>query len=231
MLPSRKRCEGIGHISLIMDIDSFISGIIDDPNECALASAGFTAYYRSLFKLLGPLTSEEFAICSILNFSAQQLSNRTARGPRAHCIAHFTASPLPFFSAAILKLIGYTEVHLLPTAPYSAHTVEQIQQHLSHNNNTEVKGPYLHKTPDLSDVKGSFGLVHLIDCVALPDLDLLCARLSKFTDIIAVGASLSPIGNALSKFNYQPLITRLFETRHVGVFRRDKIPGPREVLR
>jgi hypothetical protein len=169
-------------------------------------------------------------MCCILNFSAQQLSNRTARSPWAHSIAHFTKTPAPFFSAMVLKLVGYTEVHFLPIEPCGGTIVEHIRENLMLNNTTEVRGPYLHSAPDTTSISGQFGLVHLVDLGMIPGLEQITGRFSRFTDIVAIGPSIDQIIQSLKGLEYTPFVEREIGDRRVAVMRRTRLPVARGLV-
>jgi hypothetical protein len=214
-----------------MDIDEFIAGIQFQGGACSLASPGFTSYYSKLLLPLGKLTGEEFAISSILNFSAQQLSNRTRRDSVAHAIAHFTNSPEPFFSAMVLKLVGYSEVHFLPISTFEDAVYHRIRRNLELNNNTEVRDPYLHRGPDVTGIAGQFGLIHLVDTAEIPSFESIAGRIARFSDIVAFAPSLAQVADSLQALGYFPLVQRILQERSVAVFRHTRLPAPRELVK
>ncbi|MBX7138072.1 MAG: hypothetical protein K1X83_08820 [Oligoflexia bacterium] len=215
-----------------MDIVQFIkeSGISE--GQARFPGGAFQAYFETIFSALDLPGPEEQLIAAILNFSVQQLSNRSAFEAAATGLAHITARPWPYFAAALLRVPSRIEARLLPLEELDPQTANRIRATLASQSKDEARNPWLYSVLNQKNLQtvcdGTRGLLHLIDYQierdALGAAQALFPRLGRYADVLTIGPKSSTFGQLASSFEYYPEVSKKIGNLTIELFRREPLP-------
>ena len=214
-----------------MDIAEFINSSSFDRKEVSFPTDTLEHYYSRLFEPLGFVSTEDFFAAAVLNFSVQQLSNRSAFAPRDSALLHFSARPVQLFPAALLKAVERTEAHLFPLAPLSTDLRSNIASVLETAAPDELMTPYIHsseeKAEEILSEDGHFGLLHIVeaDDAVLKEtvLRAILCRLQRFSDVLVINSAES-LSRTISDAGFLCAAKRIREKFSLYLFRREDLP-------
>ena len=217
-----------------MDISDFISQSSLAEDSVMYPNQSFKKYFNDLFSRLDIRDLEVKLLGAILNFSVQQLSNRSASNPNTACYAHISEDPWPLFPMSLLKVVNRTYAYFVPQKDIDEDCFTTTKQLLLEAREDELRSPWMLRSLNSTNrdtvLSKVYSLIHLInpgeDRNISEFVTQICKNVHRYTDIVIVDKNSDVLSEVILSMGYDRLITKKLITCSVVVYRKEPLPDP-----